>query len=87
MSVANETQAVPLAHTPPAAVVTTSLWDRPALFRYGFVVLTLIVWEIVGPFISEPMEATSVPSSAILARRFLLTCTFAPASRICLRKR
>ena len=53
MSVANETRTVPLAHAPQAPVaVATPWWERPALFRYGFVVLILIVWEIVGPFIS-----------------------------------
>lgn len=53
MSVANETHAAPLARAPQAAVVTAvPWWERPALFRYGFVALILIVWEIVGPFIS-----------------------------------
>jgi len=27
-------------------------WERPALFRYGFLALILIVWEIVGPHIN-----------------------------------
>lgn len=27
-------------------------WDRPAVFRYGFLALLLIVWQIVGPNIS-----------------------------------
>jgi NitT/TauT family transport system permease protein len=27
-------------------------WEQPALYRYGFLALILIVWEIVGPFIS-----------------------------------
>ncbi|HZD91486.1 MAG TPA: ABC transporter permease [Pseudolabrys sp.] len=27
-------------------------WDSPALFRYGFVALILIVWQLVGPHIS-----------------------------------
>ncbi len=53
MSVANETQAVPLAPAQLApAVKATPWWERPAFFRYGFVALILIVWEIVGPFIS-----------------------------------
>ena len=53
MRVANETQAVPLAPAQPApAVKATPWWERPAFFRYGFVALILIVWEIVGPFIS-----------------------------------
>ncbi|HZT24542.1 MAG TPA: ABC transporter permease [Pseudolabrys sp.] len=33
-------------------------WARPALFRYGFVVLILIVWQLVAPFIS-PIFFTS----------------------------
>jgi ABC-type nitrate/sulfonate/bicarbonate transport system permease component len=53
MSVADETQAVPLARAPRAASAAVApWWERPALFRYGFVALILIVWEIVGPFIS-----------------------------------
>ena len=54
MSVANEVQATAVAgRAPPAAaVVKTPWWEQPALFRYGFVALILIVWEIVGPFIS-----------------------------------
>lgn len=34
------------------AVKNGSWTERPALFRYGFVVFILIVWEIVGPFIN-----------------------------------
>jgi sulfonate transport system permease protein len=54
MSVANEAQAATVADAtrPAAAVVRTPWWEQPALFRYGFVALILIVWEIVGPFIS-----------------------------------
>jgi sulfonate transport system permease protein len=54
MSVANEVQAAAVADgtRPAAAVVRTPWWEQPALFRYGFVALILIVWEIVGPFIS-----------------------------------
>ena len=53
MSVARETQAAPLARaqTTPVAVATP-WWEHRAVFRYGFVALILIVWEIVGPFIS-----------------------------------
>src|SRR6185312_5729017 len=41
---------------------------------------------MVGPFSRGPMDATSVPSRAILARRFFETFTVAPAARICLRR-
>ena len=39
----------------------------------------------VGPFNREPMATTSVPSRAILARRFFETFTDAPACFICMR--
>jgi NitT/TauT family transport system permease protein len=53
MSVANQVHAGQLAdHAPRAAATNTSWWERPALFRYGFVLLILIVWQIVGPFIN-----------------------------------
>jgi len=53
MSVANQVHTSPLAdHASPAAVDKPSWWERPALFRYGFVLLILIVWQIVGPFIN-----------------------------------
>ena len=52
-SVANQIQSAPLAEGESKTVVTKApWWDRPALFRYGFVALILIVWEIVGPFIN-----------------------------------
>ena len=54
MSVAHEVQAAAVAGgtRPASAAVRTPWWERPVLFRYGFVALILIVWEIVGPFIS-----------------------------------
>lgn len=56
MSVANEVQphglAAGQAGAPAAAVKKTPWWDNRAVFRYGFLALILIVWEIVGPFIS-----------------------------------
>src|SRR5471032_1467441 len=54
MSVAHEVRTTTVAEgaQPAAAVVRTPWWEQPALFRYGFVALILIVWQIVGPFIS-----------------------------------
>ncbi len=54
MSVANDVHAVPLAgdRQATAAEKKTPWWERRAVFRYGFVALVLIVWEIVGPTIS-----------------------------------
>jgi NitT/TauT family transport system permease protein len=54
MSVAHEVRTATVADgtRPAAAAVRTPWWEQPALFRYGFVALILIVWQIVGPFIS-----------------------------------
>jgi ABC-type nitrate/sulfonate/bicarbonate transport system permease component len=55
MTIANEAPRGALAAEPPAAAVVkekTPWWDSRALFRYGFVALILIVWQIVGPHIS-----------------------------------
>lgn len=35
-----------------AATTATPFWERAAVYRYGFVALILIVWEITGPFVS-----------------------------------
>jgi NitT/TauT family transport system permease protein len=51
MSVVNNVESGGATVAPPAAVRT--MWsETPALYRYGFLVLLLIVWEIVGPFIN-----------------------------------
>jgi sulfonate transport system permease protein len=54
LSVVNEVHAVAVAvkPLPETAVKKASLWDRKALFRYGFVALILIIWEITGPFVN-----------------------------------
>jgi ABC-type nitrate/sulfonate/bicarbonate transport system permease component len=57
MSVANEVHSSPIAAARVAApaekpVEKTPWWERRAVFRYGFVALVLIVWQIVGPSIS-----------------------------------
>jgi len=54
MSVANETHAGGMTTTQTAAAPAKKLawWESKALFRYGFLAVILIVWQIVGPFIS-----------------------------------
>ncbi len=56
MSVANEVHAGVLAAAQPAEAVPAEKkvrwWEHRALFRYGFVALLLIVWQLVGPSIS-----------------------------------
>lgn len=52
MSVAHSVQSTPVANARPVKVDGPPWWERRAYFRYGFVALILIVWEIVGPFIN-----------------------------------
>lgn len=56
MTIANEAHSGALAAASQTASLPASKktpwWERLALFRYGFVALILIVWQIVGPFIS-----------------------------------
>ena len=54
MSVATDTRPLAAGQQSAAiAAVKKNPWsEQPALFRYGFLVIVLIVWEIVGPFIS-----------------------------------
>lgn len=52
MSVAHSVQSTPVASARPVKVDGPPWWERRAYFRYGFVALILLVWEIVGPFIN-----------------------------------
>src|SRR3954454_10562282 len=40
------------APTAPAAAERAPLWDRRRFYRYGFVALLLLAWELVGPSIN-----------------------------------
>ncbi|HEX5210135.1 MAG TPA: ABC transporter permease [Pseudolabrys sp.] len=68
MSVANQTHAGTIAA--PAAVVparpaeTTPWWERRALFRYGFVALILIAWQLVAPYINPIFFASPTQIAA-----------------------
>lgn len=66
MSAVHELQAGPVAGSQaPARVAAPPWWERKALFRYGFVALIVIVWELVGPFI-DPIFFT-YPSKIAVA--------------------
>jgi NitT/TauT family transport system permease protein len=53
MTVADQIQSGPVAgQTQSYAVEKTPWWEHAAVYRYGFVVAILIVWQLVGPFIS-----------------------------------
>src|SRR6185312_2737140 len=65
MTVAQQVDTGAIAGSTQAqAVVKTPWWEHAALYRYGFVVAILIVWEIVAPFIS-PIFFTSPSNIAI----------------------
>jgi len=51
MSVAHPVQTTPLAAKASTAEARP-WWQRPAVFRYGFLALILVVWQIIGPQIS-----------------------------------
>jgi ABC-type nitrate/sulfonate/bicarbonate transport system permease component len=53
-----------------------SIWERPAIYRYGFLAFILLLWEIVGPFINPIFF--SYPSK-IATAAFYLTISGDPA--------
>ena len=67
MSVVNEVHTGVMPATKPAqqAVKPVSLWMRPRFYRYGFLALILIVWELVGPLVNPIFF--SYPSKIALA--------------------
>lgn len=54
MTVANEVQAATGRESGAGskAIKATPFWERPAVYRYGFVALILVIWQIAGPFVS-----------------------------------
>jgi NitT/TauT family transport system permease protein len=65
MTVAQQIDTGAIAGGAPApATVKASWWEHAALYRYGFVVAILIVWELVAPFIN-PIFFTSPSQIAI----------------------
>ena len=53
MTVANEAHAAGIADRPvTAAADRTPFWYQRAIFRYGFLALILIVWEMLGPLVN-----------------------------------
>jgi NitT/TauT family transport system permease protein len=46
-----------------------SIWERPGIYRYGFLAFILLLWEIVGPFINPIFF--SYPSKIATAAYYL----------------
>ncbi len=66
MTIAHQVHSGAVAGDPQIQIVVKSpWWEKAALYRYGFVAVILIVWEIVGPHIS-PIFFT-YPSKIALA--------------------
>jgi NitT/TauT family transport system permease protein len=66
MSIANEVRADTLTAraAPPKPVARAPWWESRALFRYGFVALILIVWQLVAPFINPIFFASPTQIAA-----------------------
>ena len=65
MSLANQVQAGALAQpAPPVVAVRRPWWESRALFRYGFVALILIVWQLVAPYINPIFFASPTQIAA-----------------------
>jgi len=65
MSLANQVQAGALAEpAAPAIAVRRPWWESRALFRYGFVALILIVWQLVAPYINPIFFASPTQIAA-----------------------
>ena len=65
MSLANQVQAGALAEpAPPVVAVHRPWWESRALFRYGFVALILIVWQLVAPYINPIFFASPTQIAA-----------------------
>ena len=65
MTVAQQVDTGAIAGNAQAPVVVKKpWWEHASLYRYGFVVAILIVWEIIAPFIS-PIFFTSPSNIAI----------------------
>jgi len=53
MTVANEAHAGAIAGHPAAAAASrTPFWQQRAFFRWGFLALILVLWEILGPLVN-----------------------------------
>ncbi|MBI3433901.1 MAG: ABC transporter permease [Proteobacteria bacterium] len=66
MSVANEARpAAGMLQSAPAMLQKPPFWQRPAFYRYGFLALILVLWELLGPLVNPIFF--SYPSKIALA--------------------
>jgi sulfonate transport system permease protein len=66
MTIANEARAVGIAERPAAAVAAHApFWQQRAFFRYGFLALILVLWQVLGPLVNPILF--SYPSKIAVA--------------------
>src|SRR6188472_1351548 len=67
MSVANEVRAdgIPIAPQGAVAEPKPRFWQQRAFYRYGFVILLLALWEVLGPLVNPILF--SYPSKIAVA--------------------
>ncbi|MEX2128649.1 MAG: ABC transporter permease [Xanthobacteraceae bacterium] len=65
MTMANEAHAAGVAERPAAAAARASIWQQREIFRYGFLALILVVWEVFGPLVNPILF--SYPSKIAVA--------------------
>jgi ABC-type nitrate/sulfonate/bicarbonate transport system permease component len=64
MSVANEAHTGAIAAAAAKPAEAASWWESRALFRYGFVALILIAWQLVAPYINPIFFASPTQIAA-----------------------
>jgi sulfonate transport system permease protein len=52
MTIADEAQGSGIAERPAALAEHTPFWQQRAFYRYGFLALILVLWEVLGPLIN-----------------------------------
>jgi NitT/TauT family transport system permease protein len=65
MSVANEAGAIAAAHQHTAAERRPPFWHLRPFYRYGFLILVLAVWQVLGPLVNPILF--SYPSKIAVA--------------------
>ena len=52
MTIADQAQGSGIAERPAAVAEHTPFWQQRAFYRYGFLALILVLWEVLGPLIN-----------------------------------
>jgi sulfonate transport system permease protein len=52
MSVAHPVRSAAALETSPARPKRKSFWEKPAVYRYGFLAFILVLWQLLGPLVN-----------------------------------